>query len=143
MLGIGFKQIQNMAGGITAWIQAGYHVTAPTSTQTSFPTIKPITTLALSSNGLQLRLSLNTTGLAPGEALQINVARAGGRRGNRSCTRRRLYRRGANSGHCNYRYGNYRSYVVVDVVAVVVGVVVDAVEQEAAPEFRLTVASMV
>ena len=33
--------------------------------------------------------------------------------------------------------------VVVDVVTVVVGVVVDAVEQEAAPEFRLTVASMV
>ena len=52
LLSLGFKQVQNMVGGVTAWIKAGYPVTAPTSTTTSVPTTTPITTLALSSNGL-------------------------------------------------------------------------------------------
>ena len=62
MITLGFKQVQNMAGGITAWIQGGYPVTTPTVTTTPL------------SNGLQLRLSINTAWLALGEPLQINVS---------------------------------------------------------------------
>jgi len=31
MLGLGFINVQNIAGGITAWVQDGYQVTAPTN----------------------------------------------------------------------------------------------------------------
>src|SRR5271157_1559819 len=45
MIGLGFSNVQNIAGGITAWIQDGYPVTAPTTSETT-------TTSAQSSNGL-------------------------------------------------------------------------------------------
>ena len=64
MIGLGFSNVQNMAGGITAWIQDGYPVTAPTTSTTSAP----------SSNGLQLQVSVNATTLTSGEALQISVS---------------------------------------------------------------------
>ena len=67
MLGLGFTNVQNVAGGITAWIQDGYPTTAPVTTTLS-------TTSTQSENGLQLRVSLNTTALTPREALQINVS---------------------------------------------------------------------
>ena len=67
MIGLGFSNIQNMAGGITAWIQDGYSVTAPTTSETT-------TTSVQSSNGLQLQVSVNATTLTHGEALQISVS---------------------------------------------------------------------
>jgi rhodanese-related sulfurtransferase len=67
MVGLGFSNVQNMAGGITAWIQDGYPTTASTTTT-------PSTTSIQSKNGLQLQVSVNTTTLTPGEALQINVS---------------------------------------------------------------------
>ena len=35
MVGLGFKNVQNIAGGITAWIQDGYPITAPITTQST------------------------------------------------------------------------------------------------------------
>jgi rhodanese-related sulfurtransferase len=67
MLGLGFTNVQNVAGGITAWIQDGYPTTAPVTTT-------PSTTSTKSENGLQLQASVNTTTLTPGETLQINVS---------------------------------------------------------------------
>jgi rhodanese-related sulfurtransferase len=67
MVGLGFSNVQNMAGGITAWIQDGYPTTAPATTT-------PSTASTQSGNGLQLQVSVNTTTLTPGEALQINVS---------------------------------------------------------------------
>jgi rhodanese-related sulfurtransferase len=67
MVGLGFSNVQNMAGGITAWIQDGYPTTAPTTTT-------PSTTSTQSKNGLQLQASVNATILTLGEALQINVS---------------------------------------------------------------------
>jgi rhodanese-related sulfurtransferase len=74
MISLGFADVQNMAGGIMAWIQDGYPVTTPTTTPTSFPTTTSTVTTTPLSNGLQLKLSVNTAGLAPGEPLQINVS---------------------------------------------------------------------
>jgi rhodanese-related sulfurtransferase len=67
MVGLGFSNVENMAGGITAWIQDGYPTTAPATTT-------PSTTSTQSDNGLQLRASVNTTTLTPGETLQINIS---------------------------------------------------------------------
>ena len=66
MVGLGFKNVQNIAGGITAWIQDGYPITVPTTTQS--------TTTMQSPNGLQLQVSVNATNLALGEPLQISVS---------------------------------------------------------------------
>jgi len=76
MMTLGFKEVQNLAGGITAWIQAGYPITTPTvTTTTTIPTTTmSTTTSALPVNGLQLQLSVNTTKLTPGEVLQISVS---------------------------------------------------------------------
>ena len=88
MVGLGFVNVQNIAGGITAWIQDGYPVTAPITTQstttsqtsttmaTSTPTTTttPLTTTVQSMNGLQLQVSINATSLTPGEPLQINIS---------------------------------------------------------------------
>ena len=67
MVGLGFSNVENIAGGITAWIQDGYPTTEPATTT-------PSTTTTQSENGLQLQASVNTTTLTPGEALQINVS---------------------------------------------------------------------
>jgi activator of HSP90 ATPase len=67
MMGLGFNNVQNMAEGITAWIQDGYPTTTPTTTT-------PSTTSTRYENGLQLQASVNTTTLTPGETLQINVS---------------------------------------------------------------------
>jgi rhodanese-related sulfurtransferase len=67
MVGLGFSNVENMAGGITAWIQDGFPTTAPAITT-------PSTTSTQSGNELQLQASVNTTTLTPGEALQINVS---------------------------------------------------------------------
>jgi rhodanese-related sulfurtransferase len=67
MVGLGFSNVENIAGGITAWIQDGYPTTAPTTTT-------PSTTSTQSKNGLQLQVSANTTILTPGEALKIDVS---------------------------------------------------------------------
>ena len=67
MIGLGFSNVQNMAGGITAWIQDGYPVTAPTTSETT-------TTSAQSLDGLQLQVSVNATTLTHGEALEISVS---------------------------------------------------------------------
>ena len=75
MLNLGFKRVQNIAGGIAAWIKAGYPVTTPTTTPTSIPTTtSPTITTTPSSKGLQLRLSINTARLTAGETLQIDVS---------------------------------------------------------------------
>jgi rhodanese-related sulfurtransferase len=88
MVGLGFINVQNIAGGITAWIQDGYPVTAPVTTQstTSSPTVTttstttqpstttPLTTTVQSMNGLQLQISINATSLTPGEPLQIAIS---------------------------------------------------------------------
>ena len=75
MLNLGFKQVQNIAGGIAVWIQAGYPVTTPTITPTSIPTTtSPTITTTPLSNGLQLSLSINTARLTAGETLQIDVS---------------------------------------------------------------------
>jgi len=77
MVGLGFKEVQNLAGGITAWIQDGYPTSGSTTTEspTTQPiTIMPTTTSALSPNGLQLQVSVNATNLSPGEALQISLS---------------------------------------------------------------------
>ena len=72
MLDLGFKQVQNLAGGITAWIQDGYPISPSITTQPM--TIMPTTTSAQLPKGLQLRVSVNTTSLKSGEALQISVS---------------------------------------------------------------------
>jgi rhodanese-related sulfurtransferase len=88
IIGLGFKNVQNIAGGITAWMQDGYPVTAPittqsittspaattTSTITQTSTTTPFTTTLQSMNGLQLQVSINATVLFPGESLQINIS---------------------------------------------------------------------
>ncbi len=78
MVGLGFKNVQNIAGGITAWIQDGYPITAPITTQstTTQPstTAAPTTTTVQSTNGLQLQVSVNSTNITPGEPLQINIS---------------------------------------------------------------------
>ena len=88
MVGLGFKNVQNLAGGITAWIQDEYPVTAPTATEstTTSPavpttstttqptTTTPSTTTVQSMNGLQLQVSVNATNLTPGESLQIGIS---------------------------------------------------------------------
>jgi rhodanese-related sulfurtransferase len=67
MIGLGFSNVENMAGGITAWIQDGYPVTAPATLETT-------TTSAQSSNGLRLQVSVNTTALTSGQTLLISVS---------------------------------------------------------------------
>jgi rhodanese-related sulfurtransferase len=47
MLSLGFKQVQNMDGGITAWIEAGYPVITPTIISTKEPVIVTPTTMAV------------------------------------------------------------------------------------------------
>jgi hypothetical protein len=77
MINLGFKNVQNMAGGITAWIQDGYAIVVPTTTgslTTTESTTTATTTSTQSENGLQLQVSLNATSLASGEPLQINVS---------------------------------------------------------------------
>ena len=88
MVGLGFKNVQNIAGGITAWIQHGYPTTSPTTTEstTTIPSVtttstakqptttKPTTTTVTSTNGLQLQVSVNNTSLTLGEPLQISVS---------------------------------------------------------------------
>ena len=77
MINLGFKDVQNMEGGITAWIQDGYPVIALTTTGTtsSQTTTSVLTTTATQSeNGLQLQVSVNTNSLTPGQPLQINVS---------------------------------------------------------------------
>ena len=65
MMSLGFTDVQNMAGGITAWIQDGYP-TAGLATAT--------TTSAQSENGLQLQVSINASSLTSGKALQITLS---------------------------------------------------------------------
>ncbi|HJX35606.1 MAG TPA: rhodanese-like domain-containing protein [Dehalococcoidales bacterium] len=67
MIGLGFSNVENMAGGITAWVQDGYPVTAPATSKTT-------TTSAQSSNGLRLQVSVNTTALTSGQTLLISVS---------------------------------------------------------------------
>ncbi len=77
MMSLGFKEVQNLTGGITAWIQDGYSVSGSTTTESTLVqpiTTTPTTTPAQLPNGLQLQVSVNTTSLNPGEALQINVS---------------------------------------------------------------------
>lgn len=71
MISLGFADVQNMAGGITAWIQDGYPIVGPITTETTITT--QTTTSTQSENGLRLQFSVNTTILTPGEPLQINV----------------------------------------------------------------------
>ena len=72
MLGLGFHDVQNLAGGITAWIQAGYPIAMPTTTTpTSVVTTTATTVVTPSSNGLQLTLSVNTSTFSQGESIQI------------------------------------------------------------------------
>jgi rhodanese-related sulfurtransferase len=66
MTSLGFKYVQNMAGGITAWMQAGYPITQPATTAST-------TTSVQSTDGLQLQVAVNATSLTPGENLQISV----------------------------------------------------------------------
>ena len=76
MIGLGFKEVQNIAGGITAWIQDGYPVIALTTrgTTTSQTTTTTLTTTSISpENGLKLLVSVNTNSLTPGQPLQINI----------------------------------------------------------------------
>ena len=72
MMGLGFEKVQNLTGGITAWIQDGYPVIGTATTDLT-PTQSITTAPAQLPNGLQLRVSVNTTSLNPGEALQITV----------------------------------------------------------------------
>ena len=77
MLDLGFTQVQNLAGGITAWIQDGYPIrilTTTGSTPTQLITTTPTTKPAQLPNGLKLRVSVNTTNLNSGEALQISLS---------------------------------------------------------------------
>jgi rhodanese-related sulfurtransferase len=75
MLGLGFHDVQNLAGGITAWIQAGHPIAMPTTiTSITVATTTATTVITPSSNGLQLTLSVNTTTFSQGESLQINVS---------------------------------------------------------------------
>ena len=88
MVGLGFKNVQNLDGGITEWIQDEYPVTAPTATEstttspavpttstTTQPTTTiPSTTTMQSMNGLQLEVSVNATNLTLGESLQIGIS---------------------------------------------------------------------
>ena len=64
MISLGFKYVQNMAGGITAWMQAGYP-TVETTTQPA--TTTSTTTSVQSTDGLQLQVAVNATSLTPGE----------------------------------------------------------------------------
>ncbi len=70
MINLGFKYVQNMTGGITAWTQAGYP-TVETTTQPA--TTTSTTTSVQSTDGLQLQVAVNATSLTPGENLQISV----------------------------------------------------------------------
>jgi rhodanese-related sulfurtransferase len=77
MIGLGFKKIQNISGGITAWIQDGYPTSGLTTTGSTPAqpiTTTPTTVPAQLLSGLQLRVSVNTTSLNSGEALQISVS---------------------------------------------------------------------
>jgi|GEM_PF-335337 len=75
MMDLGFESVQNLTGGITAWIQAGYPVTTLSSTTTIIPPTTTSTTIsAPPTNGLRLQLSVSTTNPAPGVALQIKVS---------------------------------------------------------------------
>jgi rhodanese-related sulfurtransferase len=76
MIHLGFKNVQNMAGGITAWLQDGYPTVALTTTEaiSSQTTTTTITTTGQSGNGLQLQVSVNAATLTSGEHLQINVS---------------------------------------------------------------------
>ena len=77
MIGLGLKEVQNIAGGITAWIQDGYPVIAPTTTGTitsQTTTTAMTTTSAPPENDLKLQVSINTNSLTPGQPLQINVS---------------------------------------------------------------------
>jgi rhodanese-related sulfurtransferase len=65
MMSLGFTDVQNMAGGITAWIQDGYPTVGLTTATT---------TSAQSENGLQLRVSVNASSLTSGKALQITLS---------------------------------------------------------------------
>jgi rhodanese-related sulfurtransferase len=65
MMSFGFTDVQNMTGGITAWIQDGYP-TVGLATAT--------TTSAQSENGLQLQVSVNASSLTSGKALQITLS---------------------------------------------------------------------
>src|SRR5271157_4518435 len=51
MIGLGFKNVQNIASGITAWIQDGYPITAPITTQST--TTQPSTTAAPTTTTVQ------------------------------------------------------------------------------------------
>ena len=88
MVGLGFINVQNIAGGITAWIQDGYPVTAPITTQSTTTsqtatttstnttlttaaattTTTPLTTTVQSMNSLQLQVSINASSLTAGES---------------------------------------------------------------------------
>ena len=61
--------ISLLVGGISGCI-SGATITKTTTTES----IGTTTTSALSSNGLQLRVSVNMTSLTPGEALQVSVS---------------------------------------------------------------------
>jgi rhodanese-related sulfurtransferase len=88
MVGLGFINVQNIAGGITAWIEDGYPVTAPVTTQSTTTSLTitttstvttptsttPSTTTVQSMNGLQLQVSINATSLTSGESLQIAIS---------------------------------------------------------------------
>jgi len=71
MTSLGFKNIQNMAGGIAAWIQAGYP-TVQTTTQST--TTMPTSISTPAGNGLQLRVTVNATSLTSNDTLQVNVS---------------------------------------------------------------------
>ena len=73
MMGLAFEKVQNLTGGITAWIQDGYPVIGTTTTD-STPTQSVTTEPTKLPNGLQLQLSVNSTKLNSGEALQITVS---------------------------------------------------------------------
>jgi rhodanese-related sulfurtransferase len=73
MMGLGFEKVQNLTGGITAWIQDGYPVLGTATTDLT--STQSITTApAQLPNGLELQVAVNTTILNPGEALQITVS---------------------------------------------------------------------
>ena len=73
MIGLGFADVQNMAGGIIEWIQGGYPTVGLTTTAATTTTTET-TTSTHSENGLQLQVSVNAATLTSGEPLQINVS---------------------------------------------------------------------